>query len=125
MNIKESSVFDLNELVDGHYKLKRLHIDVLQELNPDNAAQALRFIIDEYLKNKYRDMSEKYLTLFAIGLVLFGLGITFSNIYVQIIMYVVSGIMICYSFYRYMQERSKFRKQIKGGKKDGEMEARV
>ena len=113
--------FNESDLIDGHYKLKKIHLDTIKNVDPKNQSNGLRIIIDEYLKHKRTLMFDKYLTSFAIGMILIGFGLTFVNLYIEIAMYITGGIMICYSLFMYLNGRLKYQREMKRY----EMETRV
>lgn len=108
------------DFIDVHLLLKTTHLELLKKINIDNQSGAARKVFDDYLKNKQKQQFEKNLNTTAIGLIVFALGLTFENIILQSIFYIVAGFLICYSFYQYMKGRYDY---IKEHKKNGEMDS--
>lgn len=115
MDQEPKDFLDDDNLIQIHPKVKKSHYELLQSINKDNMSQSLRFILDEYMKDKQQLYLDKFLTNFAIGMVIFGMGVVFQNIIIQLIMYAASAVVLGYSTYQYMKVKIRFNGRNKDG----------
>jgi hypothetical protein len=97
-----------SDFIKIHCQIKKYHYELLKKIDPDNQANALRIIFDEYIKDKRQLYLDKFLTNFAMGMVIFGIGVVFQNIIIQVIMYAASGVILGYSTYQFMKSKLKY-----------------
>lgn len=90
--------------------LKPDHIDYLKTIDKNNISNAVRVLIDSFMKQKRLLSFEKYLTSFAFGLALVGIGTILPNLYVSLTSMGTGAFCILFSLVMYSRSRIKYEK---------------
>jgi hypothetical protein len=90
--------------------LKPDHIDYLKTIDKDNISNAVRVLIDTFMKHKRLLSFEKYLTTFAFGLALVGIGTILPNLYISLASMGTGAFCILFSLAMYSRSRIKYDK---------------
>ena len=88
--------------------LKHKHIDLLKRIDPDNLSNAQRIVDDSFIKQKRLMNFEKYLSTFAFGIILVGIGTILPNLYVSITTILTGSFCIFYSLFMYSRGRIRY-----------------
>ena len=86
------------------------HADYLKTIDRNNSSNAIRILIDTFMKQKRILSFEKYLTSFAFGLALIGIGSLLSNIYISLTSMGTGLFCIIFSITMYSRLRIKYEK---------------
>ena len=103
-----------SDFVDAHFYIKPFHLDYLKKINPDNVSNALRQVLDKYMKQQRSLHFEKYLTSLAIGLLLVAICSTIQNLWISISGMLVGLFMIGYSVTMYYFGRKQYEEKKRG-----------
>jgi hypothetical protein len=98
------------DFIKIHFSLKPEHIDFLKKMDPDNSSKALRILIDNFMKQKRMLSFEKYLTSFAFGLALIGIGSILPNLYISLTSMGTGLFCIIFSLAMYSRTRIRYEK---------------
>jgi hypothetical protein len=90
--------------------LKPAHADYLKKIDVNNASNAVRILIDTFMKQKRMLSFEKYLSSFAFGLALVGIGSILTNIYISLASMGTGLFCILFSLYMYGKTRIRYEK---------------
>lgn len=93
-----------------HVLLKPTHADFLKTIDKDNISKAVRTLIDTFMKQKKLLSFEKYLSSFAFGLALVGIGSILPNIYISLTSMGTGLFCILFSLYMYGKTKIKYEK---------------
>lgn len=106
---QESVLSELN-FIRMSILLKPSHADYLKKIDGNNASNAVRILIDTFMKQKKLLSFEKYLTSFAFGLALVGIGSILPNIYISLTSMGTGLFCILFSLYMYGKTKIKYEK---------------
>ena len=98
------------EYIGTSVRLKPEQIDFLKKIDSNSNSNAIRIIIDRYIKQTRIMTFDKYLPVFAVGFLLIGIGTLLPNIYIGLTSIAVGIFMIFYSLYMYNRYRLKYEK---------------
>ena len=90
--------------------LKPTHADFLDTIDKNNKSNAIRILIDTFMKQKKMLSFEKYLSSFAFGLALIGIGSILPNLYISLVSMGTGLFCILFSLYMYGKTRIKYEK---------------
>jgi len=104
-NEQDSFLDEIHGVVDIHVKLKKNHIILLDSINKDNTSDALRSVIDYYVKQKESLNRDKLIINVSIGLLLIGMGIIQTVWYISLLFYCIGIGGIVYSLFYYIEHK--------------------
>lgn len=90
--------------------LKPAHADFLKKIDSNNASNAIRILIDTFMKQKRMLSFEKYLSSFAFGLALIGIGSILPNLYISLTSMGTGLFCIIFSLAMYSRTRIRYEK---------------
>ena len=90
--------------------LKPDHIDYLKIIDKDNVSNAVRVLIDTFMKQKRLLSFEKYLITFAFGFALIGIGTILPNLYISLASMGTGFGCIIFSLIKYSSGKIKYEK---------------
>ena len=73
MNEDQEKFLNDFDLIQIHLKIQQRHIDFLKTIDPENQSNAIRLVIDKYMKQTKMIIMERYLlwVVFGISIILF------------------------------------------------------
>jgi hypothetical protein len=98
------------KFIQLHILLNQTHIDYLKKIDKDNISKSVRILIETYMKQKKMLSFEKYLTTFAFGLALVGIGTILPNLYISLASMGTGAFCILFSLAMYSRSRIKYEK---------------
>jgi hypothetical protein len=108
-NSQDDILGELN-FIRVHILLKPTHADFLKTIDRDNISKAVRILIDTFMKQKRMLSFEKYLSSFAFGLALVGIGSILPNVYISLASMGTGLFCIIFSLYMYGKTRIRYEK---------------
>lgn len=112
MNDESSQETVLSDLkfIQLHILLDPTHVDFLKTIDKNNISNSVRVLIDTFMKQKRMLSFEKYLTSFAFGLALIGIGSILPNLYISLASMGTGLFCIIFSLAMYSRTRIRYEK---------------
>lgn len=106
---------DFNETNSFRHSIyfKGDHVDFLKRVDKDNMSRAVRIVINNFIKQKKLLNFEKYLSTFAFGLVLVGIGTILPNVFIGVSTIATGSFCIIYSLIMYTRGRLQYERGMR------------